>query len=394
MGIHGSRITKDSNDVLVTVDSSKPTLNIDVEPKAVTVRSGAHWLLTVKASSNDANPIRYRWFKDGEDLFPQGPTNLNVYGEDHAQLSSTGVYTCRVSVGFGEDQRVSKMTTPVHVRISDDVQIVPNDTVISAQPVDHEVNYNGKVVLHTKASNTIGIDPIYQWTKDGVAIPGANSESLVIEHVTPSDVGRYQAIVTAAEKTITSDAVEVTLKPHSNIVIEQHPVDVVAMEDQKGDIVVTAKAKHIDPEKEVKYQWYVTKGQATNKIVGATSSTYTIPGGTAKKNQHEGIYFAEITDDEGHKMNSEKVKIVFTTAKLKRYVHPIPWRKTSFQYQGYWVMDEIDRCNSEGLNWLEHFDHTRYPDEIETIAASLHHYSNTHVLESRNGYLIDGTRLF
>ena len=57
-------------------------------------------------------------------------------------------------------------------------------------------------------------------------------------------------------------------------------------------------------------------------------------------------------------------------------------------------MDEIDRCNNEGLNWLEDFEHTKYPEEIETIAASLHHYSNTHVLESRNGYLVDGTQLF
>lgn len=36
----------------------------------------------------------------------------------------------------------------------------------------------------------------------------------------------------------------------------------------------------------------------------------------------------------------------------------------------------------------------KYPDEIDTISSSLHHYSNTHVLESRNGYLVDDNQLF
>lgn len=393
MGIQNHRITKESNEVQVTVDDSRSTIQIDVQPKAVSVRSGAQWALTIQASSNDALPVRYRWFKDGEDLFPAGVEQRNVYGEDHAQLSSTGVYTCRVSAGFGE-HRVSQMSEAVRVLITDDPTVVPNDLRITTQPQGKNVNYNERIMLHAQATNTIGIKPSYQWKKDGKIIPGANSDVLVIEHAKPTDAGRYTAVITAAERTIETNPAEITMSPHKNINIMKHPVDVVAKEGQKQDITLEAHAEHIDENKAVQWKWHKIQNGVDTVIPGATEKKYTIPKDQISKQAHQATYYAEVTDDQGHIVHTEKVRVVFTTAKLKRYVHPIPWRRTSFQYQGYWVLDEIDRCNREGLNWLEDYTHTKYPEEIETIAASLHFYSNTHVLESRNGYLVDGTQLF
>ena len=393
MGIENHRITKESNAVQVTVDATRSTLNITQQPQAVNVRSGGVWSLKVEASTNDALPLRYRWFKDGQDLFPSGVEQRNVYGEDHAQVTSTGVYTCRVSAGFGE-HRVSQMTNAARVIVTDDPHIVPNDTRVTVHPQDTHVNYNQRIMLHAQATNTIGVKPTYQWKKDGEIIPGATSDVLVIEHAKPSDAGHYTAVITAAEKTVETNAAEVTMTPHQNINILKHPVDVVAKEQQKQDITLEAHAEHVDDSKVVSWQWHKIKDGRDNEILGATQKVFTIPHADISKNEHQATYYAVVKDDQGHVAHTEKVRVVFTTATLKRYVHPIPWRKTSFQYQGFWVMDEIDRCNREGLNWLEEFAHTKYPEEIETIAASLHHYSNTHVLESRNGYLVDGTQLF
>lgn len=393
MGIQDHRIIQESNTVQVTVDISKPTLEITVQPKAVNVRSGGSWVLTVTATSNDALPVRYRWFKDGVDLLPPGIEQRNVYGEDHAQLTSTGIYSCRVSAGIGE-QRVSRMTESVRVLVTDDPKIVPNDLTVTVHPQNAHVSYNKRVMLHAEASTTIGVKPSYQWMKDGEVIPGATSNVLVIEHAKPSDVGTYHAVIQAAEKIVKTDPAVISMAPHTNINILKHPVDVVAKEGQKQDIKLEAHAEHIDDEKALQWQWRKIQNGKDTPIAGATEKVYTIPKAQIKKDTHQATYYAEIKDDEGHVKLSEKVRVVFTTATLKRYVHPIPWRRTSFQYQGYWVMDEIDRCNNEGLNWLEDFEHTKYPEEIETIAASLHHYSNTHVLESRNGYLVDGTQLF
>lgn len=393
MGIQNHRITAESNVVQVTVDNSRSTINITGQPQAVNVRSGGQWSLTVTATSNDALPVRYRWFKDGEDLFPAGIEQKNVYGEDHAQLSSTGVYTCRVSAGFGE-HRVSQMTNPARVLVTDDPTIVHNDTRITVHPQSDHVNYNERIMLHAQATNTIGIKPSYQWYKDGKPIQGANSDVLVIEHAKPSDAGNYTAVITAAESRLETNPAVITMAPHQNINILKHPVDVVAKEGQDQDITLTAHAEHVDDTKAVSWKWHKIQNGVDTVIQGATQKTYTIPKDQISKQAHQATYYAEITDDSGHIAHTEKVRVVFTTATLKRYVHPIPWRRTSFQYQGYWVLDEIDRCNREGLNWLEDFSHTKYPEEIETIAASLHFYSNTHVLESRNGYLVDGTQLF
>lgn len=393
MGIQNHRITAESNIAQVTVDASQSTLNITVQPKAVKVRSGGQWALTIEAESNDALPVRYRWFKDGEDLFPSGIEQRNVYGEDHAQLSSTGVYTCRVSAGFG-DHRVSKMSEAVRVLVTDDQTIVPNDLQITTHPQSDQVNYNERIMLHAQAQTTIGVKPSYQWYKDGKVIPGATSDVLVIEHAKPSDAGQYKAVITAAERTIETNPAVITMNPHTNINILKHPVDVVAKEGQDKDIALVAHAVNIDDSKAVRWKWHKVQGGQDTVIANANDRVYTIPKDQISKQAHEATYYAEVSDDEGHVAHTEKVRVVFTTATLKRYVHPIPWRRTSFQYQGYWVLDEIDRCNREGLNWLEDFAHTKYPDEIETIAASLHHYSNTDVLESRNGYLIDGTQLF
>lgn len=394
MGIQNHRITQESNTVQVTVDNSRANINIDVQPKAVNVRSGGSWALTIQATSNDALPVRYRWFKDGEDLFPYGIEQRNVYGEDHAQLTSTGVYTCRVSAGFG-DHRVSKMSEAVRVLITDDPTVVPNDLRIVTHPQDAHVNYNQRIMLHAEATNTIGIKPTYQWVKDGQIIPGATSSVLIIDHAKPSDAGVYHAIIQAAERTLESNPAVITMSPHTNINILKHPVDVVAKEGQQHDITLEAHAEHIDDNQVVNWKWHkISKNGVDTVIQNANEKVYTIPHAQISKNEHEATYYAEVTDNQGHVAHTEKVRVVFTTATLKRYVHPIPWRRTSFQYQGFWVLDEIDRCNREGLNWLEDFSHTKYPEEIETIAASLHHYSNTHVLESRNGYLVDGTQLF
>lgn len=392
-GVQNHRIIKESNSVRVSVDDSKASLTITVQPKSVKVRSGGKWLIKVEATTNDVLPLVYRWFKDGKDI-SNGVENLNHYGEDHAQIESSGVYTCKVIAGIGA-HRNSKTTDPVNVIISDDPEVVPNDLLITKQPIDKTAKYNEQIVLHAQGTTSIGVTPHYQWYKDGQPLPGENHEALVISHVKPSDVGTYTAKISAAEQVLETDPAHVTLLPHENINIISHPVDVVAKEGKDAkDIVLEATADHVDEAKQVTYQWHRIHDGKDTIIQNATQKKYVVPKDQVSKASNEGTYYAEIKDDAGHVKQTEKIRVVFTTATIKGYVHPIPWRNTSFQWQGYWVMDEIQRCIKEGLDWLTDFEHTKYPKEVETIAAALHVYNNTHVLESRNGYLIDGTQLF
>ena len=73
--------------------------------------------------------------------------------------------------------------------------------------------------------------------------------------------------------------------------------------------------------------------------------------------------------------------------------HPLPHRNTSFMFVGYWVVDEIMRCNKEGIDWLAEPDKTKYQSEIETIIAAIRLYGDSLCLESRNGRIKIATLL-
>ena len=83
------------------------------------------------------------------------------------------------------------------------------------------------------------------------------------------------------------------------------------------------------------------------------------------------------------------IEVVESLHKMFRYVHPIPWRKTSFIYIGWWVFDEIVKFNEAGLEWRhrEVYSTSKYAKDLETIAAAEEKYSDCTCMESRNGFM-------
>lgn len=83
------------------------------------------------------------------------------------------------------------------------------------------------------------------------------------------------------------------------------------------------------------------------------------------------------------------MEVVESLHKMFRYVHPIPWRKTSFIYIGWWVFDEIVKFNEAGLEWRhrEVYSTSKYAKDLETIAAAEEKYGDCTCMESRNGFM-------
>ena len=77
-----------------------------------------------------------------------------------------------------------------------------------------------------------------------------------------------------------------------------------------------------------------------------------------------------------------------------RYVHPLPWRRTSFIYIGWWVFDEIVKFNELNLEWRhrEVYSRSRYAKDLETIAAAEEKYGDCICMESRNGYSYNASK--
>ena len=77
--------------------------------------------------------------------------------------------------------------------------------VIIAQPL-HRTVTSGSSVLFSIALLKSDVENTFQWRKDGVALPGAISSSLLFPSVSPADAGSYEVVVVNPAGTTTSDA--------------------------------------------------------------------------------------------------------------------------------------------------------------------------------------------
>ena len=141
---------------------------------------------------------------------------------------------------------------------------IPTPPVITLNPQSLS-SVTGQTVFFVVRAD--GSDPLaYQWRHDGIDLPLANKNYLIIENVEPGSAGKYQAIVTnpsgsAASATAT---LTVVLPP----VISKQPVDAAVPLDSSVTFCV-----EVDGTPPFQFQWRIN---GVN-IEGATDSCYTIP---------------------------------------------------------------------------------------------------------------------
>ena len=174
----------------LTVNSAP---NISGQPASQTVLAGNTANFTVTASG--ASPITYQWFKGSAPLADQTNANLlivNAQGVDQASYkvivaNSLGSATSSVAV-------LTVITTPV----------------ITVQPAPKIVSPGATNVSFQVAVTSPGV-PTYEWLKNGVVIPGATANPLVLSLVAPSDDANYSVIVSNAYGTVTSASARLTV---------------------------------------------------------------------------------------------------------------------------------------------------------------------------------------
>lgn len=107
---------------------------------------------------------------------------------------------------------------------------------------------------------------IYQWQKEGVAIPGANSLSLVIPNATSASLGNYTAVVANAAGSTISDRAIISAAPIYPPAIQKQPGSLTVV---PGDFAAfNVAASGTQP---LSYQWRLNGVD----ISGATTDTYT-----------------------------------------------------------------------------------------------------------------------
>ena len=148
-----------------------------------------------------------------------------------------------------------------------------------------------------------GVPPFsYQWRKNGVDIPGENSETFTIPFVTIGDAGGYNVTVTDNCGTISSGTAILDVNSPTSIVT--HPMDQSACE---GDFVTISVTPSGTPP--FAFQWR----KNGIDIPGANASTYIILDATP---QDSGLYDCVVTAQCGTVISDAALLTVFEAAAI------------------------------------------------------------------------------
>lgn len=154
---------------------------IVTQPVTITnVLEGGSVTLSVEATGTA--PLGYQWRRNEEDL--PGATGPTLVLAD-LQLAQQGGYSVRISNVAGS----------VVSRVADaNILQRPRPPSIVAEPID-------RVAIAGTSVNCLevgvaGTPPFrYQWTKDGVDLPGATTAALCLGTVDAIDAGKYRLVV-------------------------------------------------------------------------------------------------------------------------------------------------------------------------------------------------------
>jgi hypothetical protein len=155
------------------------------QPQSATILLGSSQTLNVAAADNVAEPLSYQWYANGS---PVGGATGSAF-----TTSTPGSYTVVVSNSAGS---ATSVAATLAVTTSGGVSVGPSPTIL-AQPTAGTLAYGGSTTLTVNAVSTSPIS--YQWTRNGVVIPGATAASLVA-----TSAGNYAVTVRTNSGTVTS----------------------------------------------------------------------------------------------------------------------------------------------------------------------------------------------
>ena len=215
------------------------------------VMLGSTALFTVSASGTP--PLSYQWRRNGISVAGATGSTLTFSA---AQLSDAGSYSVVVTNPAGSVTGGPSLLTVT----------VPPPTLV-AQPASRTVVAGASVSFSVSASG-FGVLS-YQWSRNGVAVPGATFPTLTLDTVQVSQAGDYTATVTNAGGSVTSSAARLTVQaPPTLPVIATPPTgQSVAV---GGTVTLSVVASG---EGTLSYAWQ----KNGFPVLGATAATLTIP---------------------------------------------------------------------------------------------------------------------
>ena len=76
------------------------------------------------------------------------------------------------------------------------------------------------------------------------------------------------------------------------------------------------------------------------------------------------------------------------------YYHILPQRNSVFYQVGWWVMDLIQECVANGVDWTDpDTNKLKWAEELRTVAKLVNEFDNVEIQESRNGWILGKDRI-
>jgi gliding motility-associated-like protein len=236
----GANVT--SGNAALTVN---PLTAITGQPNPVTQCAGTSATFAVTAVGTN---LTYQWKKNGANI--TGATSAS-YTIASIAAGDAGNYTVTVTGTCGGSVTSNSVALTVNPATAISVQ---------PQPVTQCVGTNATFTVTATGTNLV-----YQWRKNGTAIPGANTSSYTITGIAAGDAGNYSVVVSGdCGANVTSGNAALTVNPATAISVQ--PLSLTQCAGTSASFSVTATGVNLT------YQW---RKNGTN-ITGATSATYTI----------------------------------------------------------------------------------------------------------------------
>ena len=261
---------------------------ITFQPLPLTVLTGSPAYFAVTVIGTD--PLTYQWNKDGINI---AEANQSILGLATTTAADSGLYQVTVSNSAG-------FVTSEAARLI--VKTPPVPPIITFQPVPVTVTAGSAASFTVTATGT---DPLaYQWSKDGVSIAEATTQTLSIAATTVADAGLYRVTVSNSMGFVSSQPARLTVNVPivaPTITLQPLPSTIFAGSPAYFAVAAIGTAPLF-------YQW----SRDGANIVEATNQIFSLAGTTVAD---AGLYRVTISNSGG--------TVVSQTARLTVNIPPV-----------------------------------------------------------------------